>query len=566
MKIDAIRHSLAHVLAMAVKQHHPNVKLGIGPAIDDGFYYDFDNLTIEEKELKRIEKTMRIIIGQALTFKKREVTRAEAKKLLQDEPYKLELLSELKGKITFYTSGDFEDLCAGPHVKSTKDIKAFKLTKIAGSYWKGDSKNKMLTRIYGLAFSTEQELIDHQKQLMEAEKRNHIKLGKKLDLFSIQPEGPGFVFLHPKGMIIWNELLKLWNEEHKKERYDIIKTPVLLNKSLWETSGHWSHYKEKMYTSVIDEEEYGIKPMNCPGGMLFYKTQLHSYREFPLKVGEIGLVHRHELSGTLNGLFRVRSFHQDDAHVFCVDEKQAIQEVKSIIKLVGRIYKVFGLSYELELSTRPEKRIGDDKVWDMAEDALKKALEQSKREYKINAGDGAFYGPKIDFHIKDAIGRTWQCATIQFDFSLPERFELTYEDQNSNKQQPIMLHRVIYGAVERFLGILIEHFAGAFPVWLAPVQVAIVPVSDAHLDYAKDVKEQLVAQGVRVHIDDRSESVGKKVREQIIAKIPYILTLGDKEIKAKTLAIRTRDEKVRFKVKLTTFLKELDEMIKGRKL
>ena len=561
-QLEKIRHSSAHLLAFAVKKLYPKAKLAIGPAIEDGFYYDFDNLDISEKDLKKIEKEMKKLIKQNLKFSKKNATKAEAKKLLKGEKYKLELLKDLS-KPSFYTVGDFQDLCKGPHVKSTKEIAALKLTKIAGAYWKGESKNKMLTRIYGTAFESKEKLVNYLEFLKQAELRNHIKLGKELDLFSIQKEGPGFPFFHPKGMIVWNELLKYWREEHTKEDYLEVSTPMMLNKELWEKSGHWENYKENMYFTKIDNQDYAIKPMNCPGGILIYRNDLHSYRELPLKVAELGLVHRHELSGVLNGLFRVRMFTQDDAHIYCT-EAQVKDEIVKIIKLTDKIYKTFGLEYNMELSTKPKKAIGTDKMWKTAEAALKSALKKVKAKYELNPGDGAFYGPKIDFHIKDSLGRTWQCGTIQLDFALPERFDLTYEGQDNKKHRPAMIHRTIYGGIERFYGILIEHYTGKFPLWLAPTQVRILTVSDKNKTFANKVQKKLIKNNIRVEVDDKSESIGKKVRNAQISKIPQIITIGDKEQTSKTLAVRTLDGKIKFKVKIPSFIKDLTTKIEKR--
>jgi len=563
--IETIRHSLAHVLAQAVKSLYPKVLFGMGPAIEDGFYYDFDKLNISEEDLKKIENKMHEIIKKKIPIKKILLERRAAIKKLDKQKYKLELLKDIKDKkLSFYEQDDFIDLCIGPHVKNTSELPcSFKLTRIAGAYWKGDSKNKMLTRIYGIAFNTQEELDDYIKLQEEAEKRNHIKLGKELDLFSFHPEGPGFPFIHPKGMVIWNELLKYWNEEHEKENYTQIKTPIVLSKELWLKSGHWDHYKENMYFTKIDDNEYAIKPMNCPGGMLVYKEKLHSYREFPLRIAEIGLVHRHELSGVLNGLFRVRAFHQDDAHIF-ISEDMIKEEVINIYNLIERIYKTFNFDFHVELSTMPKKAMGDPKVWKKAEAALEDTLKSKNIKFKINPGDGAFYGPKIDFHIKDSIGRTWQCATIQLDFLMPEKFDLTYEGSDGKKHRPIMLHRVVYGSLERFMGILIEHYAGKFPLWLSPVQVIILPIADRHFDYAKEISEKLIEKNIRVEIDDRSESISKKVRDAQMQKIPIMLTVGDKEQENRSLAIRTLDGKVEFGVKIDQFTENILEKIKKR--
>ena len=562
--LEKIRHSTSHVLAIAVKELFPKAKLGIGPAIEDGFYYDFDDIEITNENLKKLEKKMKEIIKQKHKFKKTKVSKARAKKLLKKEPYKIELLEDLKDKeISFYTTGEFKDLCKGPHVSSTDEIKAFKLLSVAGAYWKGESKNKMLTRIYGTAFHSKEELKKFLILKEEAEKRNHIKLGKQLDLFSIQKEGPGFPFLHPKGMIVWNELLKYWNEEHDKENYQQIRTPIILNKALWETSGHWEHYKENMYFTRIDNNEFAVKPMNCPGGLLIYKTKLHSYKELPLRMAEIGLVHRHELSGTLNGLFRVRSFHQDDAHIFCTED-QIEKEVTEIIRLTDKIYKTFNLDYYVELSTKPKKHIGTEKTWKNAENILKSALKKAKEKYKLNPGDGAFYGPKIDFHIKDALNRTWQCATIQLDFAMPEKFGLTYEGEDGKKHRPAMLHRTIYGGIERFYGILIENYAGKFPLWLAPTQIRLLSLTDRNNKFVEKLQEEFREAGLRVETDLRSESMSKKVRDAQVSLIPLIITIGDKEQKANTLAIRNPNGKVKFGVKVNKFIEEIKENIENR--
>ena len=561
MTEEKLRHSTAHILAYAIKLLYPKVKLGIGPSIENGFYYDFDNLKIAPSDLNKIEDKMKELIQKNLEFKKIKVTKEKVKQILKDEPYKLDLLKEIKDPI-FYKCGDFTDLCAGPHITSTKEIKAFKLTKIAGAYWKGDSKNKMLTRIYGVAFKTEKELKDYLFLLEEAEKRNHIKLGKQLDLFSFHQEAPGFPFWHPKGLTIWNELMKYWREEHKKD-YVEIRTPMILNKVLWEQSGHWDHYKENMYFTKIDNQDFAVKPMNCPGGILIYKEHLHSYKELPLRMAEVGLVHRHELSGVLNGLFRVRAFFQDDAHIYCTEE-QIKNEVIKIIQLVQKIYKTFNLEYHIELSTKPSKAIGTKSMWDTAEKALKQALEEIKISYKINPGDGAFYGPKIDFHIKDSLNRTWQCATIQLDFAMPSRFDLTYEGKDGKKHTPVMLHRTVYGGIERFIGILIEHFGGKFPLWLAPVQVAILPVSDKHIKYSNEVKEKFEENGIRTVIDERQETISKKVHDVQLQKIPIVIVIGDREIQNKNLTIRTLDGKLKT-MKNEELIKSINEDIEKRK-
>ncbi len=563
--LDTIRHSAAHVLAQAVKELFPKIKLGIGPSIENGFYYDFDKKQgFSPEDLDKIEKKANEIIKKDLKLEKKEVSKQKAKNMLKDEPYKLELLEDLKGKITFYQQGDFIDLCAGPHLKSTKEIKAFKILKTAGAYWKGDSKNKMLQRIYGTAFYDKKELRKYLNMLEEAKKRDHKKLGEQLDLFSFHEEGPGFPFFHPKGVRLYNELVNFWKNIHKKNGYEEIKTPIILNKNLWLQSGHWDNYKENMYFTKIDNKENAIKPMNCPGGILVYKSSLHSYKEFPLRMGELGLVHRHELSGVLSGLFRVRSFTQDDAHIYCT-EKQLEEEIINVIKLSQEIYETFGLTYELELSTRPEKSIGSKKMWDNAESSLEKALKKLKLKYQLNQGDGAFYGPKIDFHIKDSLGRSWQCGTIQVDFSMPEKFNLEYTDNDGKRHRPVMIHRAILGSLERFLGILIEHYAGKFPLWLSPVQVKILTVTDRSNKFAKELEEKFKENDIRTEIDNRNESISKKVRDAQNQKINYMITIGDKEIKSKKLAIRTRDGKVSFNVSIDKFIKDLQKEIKDKK-
>jgi len=564
--LEKLRHSASHLLAAAVLELYPEAKRTIGPAIETGFYYDFDNLQLKEQDLEKIEAKMREIVKSWDKFERKELSSSEAKKFFKDNPYKIELIEEFSKqgeKLSLYSSGKFTDLCKGNHIDAPKNqLKYFKLLSIAGAYWRGDSKNKMLTRIYGTAFPSQKELDDFIKQREEAEKRNHIKLGKELGLFTIHPEGPGFPFFHPRGMIVWNELMKYWKEEHDKEGYVEVKTPIILNKQLWQVSGHWDYYKQNMYTLNIDNEDYAIKPMNCPGGILIYKSNLHSYKELPLKIAEIGQVHRHELSGVLNGLFRVRTFHQDDSHIFCTKE-QITQEVVKVIKLIDKIYRQFNLTYHLELSTKPEKSIGSKEEWDLAESALKAALKEIKADYKLNPGEGAFYGPKIDFHIKDSLGRTWQCGTIQLDFFLPERFDLTYEGNDGRKHRVIMLHRVVYGAVERFLGILIEHYAGHFPLWLSPVQVKIVTVNDKCIPFAQQVESQLKQAGIRAELDSRAESIGKKVRDAEAEKIPITITIGEKEVSKKALAIREQG-KVKFDVPVEDFLAQLKERIEKR--
>lgn len=534
-KLSVLNHSCAHLLAQAVKQIYPNAKFWVGPVIEDGFYYDIDlgDEVVKEEDLEKIEKEMKKISKDGKRIYREEITKNEALEKFKDDPYKIDLINRMDEEntvISMYTQGDFTDLCRGPHVESVKELKYFKLLKVSGAYWKNDANNKMLQRIYGICFTSEEDLNDYLNFLEEAKKRDHRKLGKELDLFMISDFGPGFPFWLPNGMIIRNILETFWYEEHTKENYKFIKTPTMLSKELWELSGHWANYKDNMYISQIDDNEFAIKPMNCPGGMLVYKNSLHSYRDLPLRVGELGLVHRHEASGALSGLFRVRTFTQDDAHIF-MKESDIESEVINLIKFIDRMYAVFGLNYSIELSTRPlDKFIGEISVWDRAEEALKNAVLNAGKEYKLNPGDGAFYGPKLDFKVYDSLGRPWQCGTIQLDMQLPKRFELFYIDEHGEKKEPIMLHRVIYGSIERFIGILIEHYAGAFPLWLSPVQINIIPVNnDYHLEYALKVKNKLVELGLRVEIDDREEKLGYKMRESQTKKIPITLVLGDKE-------------------------------------
>ena len=562
--LHTLRHSASHMLAAAVKKLYPGAKLAIGPAIAEGFYYDFDlPESISDKDLPAIEKTMKKLIEGNPVFEKKTVSKEDARVLLADEPYKLELLEELTdGEISFYTSGTFSDLCAGPHVVKAKEIKAVKLLKVAGAYWRGSEKNKMLTRIYGTAYESVEALDAFILQRAEAEKRDHRKIGKEMDLFSFQEAGPGFPFFHNNGMKIWNALVDYWREEHLKEGYEEIKTPIMLSRTLWETSGHWMNYRENMYTSMIDEQDYAIKPMNCPGGLLMYKEHLHSYRELPIRAAELGLVHRHEKSGVLSGLFRVRSFHQDDAHIFMRPD-QIKDEILGVLRLVERMYKTFGLDFHLELSTRPEKSIGSDEAWATSEKALQEALDASGRAYKINPGDGAFYGPKIDIHIKDAIGRTWQCGTIQLDMNLPERFDITYVGEDNQKHRPVMIHRVIYGSMERFIGILIEHYAGKFPVWLAPIQVKLLTIADKHVDFVKAVAKTLQAKGIRVVADIRSEKIGYKIREAQMQKVPYMAVVGDQEVTDNKLAVRTNSgEQLTFTI--DEFANKIEKEIRER--
>lgn len=563
-----VRHTASHILAQAVKRLYPEAKLAIGPAIDSGFYYDFDiDFTFTPEILEKIEKEMAKIVKENLEIERFELPREEAIKLCKDanESYKVELIEDLpEGEvISFYKQGDFVDLCAGPHLPSTGKIKAIKLLSVAGAYWRGDEKNKMLQRIYGTAFLKKSELETYLKMIEEAKRRDHRKLGKELDLFTIHEEGPGFPFFHPKGMIVRNILEDFWREKHTKAGYNEIKTPVILNEELWHQSGHWDHYQENMYFTKIDEENYAIKPMNCPGSILVYKSQLHSYKEFPLRLGELGLVHRHELSGALHGLMRVRCFTQDDAHIFMTKE-QIKDEILNVIKLIDDFYKVFGFDYFVELSTRPEDSMGSDEDWEVATNGLKDALEAAGLDYKINEGDGAFYGPKIDFHLKDCIGRTWQCGTIQLDFQMPERFDLAYIGQDGEKHRPVMVHRVVFGSIERFIGILIEHFAGAFPAWLAPVQVKVMTITDSQKDYASKVVAQLKERGIRVEFDDRNEKVGYKIREAQLQKIPYMIVLGDKEVSENKVAVRSRKDGDLGVISLEEFIGKLNYEIENR--
>lgn len=542
-ELNVLNHSCAHLLAQAVKHLYPEAKFWVGPVIEEGFYYDIDlgDNVIKEEDLPKIEKEMKKISKDGKRIVRHELTKEEALEKFHDDPYKIDLINNMESGtiISCYTQGDFTDLCRGPHVETVKEIKYFKLLKVSGAYWKGDAHNKMLQRIYGVCFKNEEDLANHLNFLEEAKKRDHKKLGKELDLFMISEYGPGFPFFLHNGMIIRNELENFWYKEHTKEGYEFIKTPIMLNKDLWELSGHWFNYRENMYTSEIDEKVFAIKPMNCPGGMLVYKNSLHSYKDLPLRVGELGQVHRHEASGALNGLFRVRTFTQDDAHIF-MREDQIEEEVIRLISFIDRIYSVFGLTYDIELSTRPEEKyIGDIAIWDKSEKALQDACEKSGHSCKINPGDGAFYGPKLDFHIRDSLGRVWQCGTIQLDMNLPERFDLTYVDADGIKKRPVMLHRVIYGSIERFIGILIEHYAGAFPLWLAPVQVNIIPVSNEHhLEYAKILASKLDEMGVRVKVDERDEKMGYKMRESQTKKIPLTLILGDKEVSSNNVSYR----------------------------
>lgn len=537
-----LRHTASHILAQAVKRLWPEAKLAIGPAIDKGFYYDIDmEHTLTPEDLGKIEKEMSRIVKENLPITKSVMPRQEAIEFFKskNEDYKVELIQDLPedAVISCYSQGDFIDLCAGPHVASTGKVKAFKLQSIAGAYWRGDEKNKMLQRIYGTAFEKKEELDAYLHLLEEAAKRDHRKLGKELGLFAIKEEGPGFPFFLPKGMALRNELENFWREVHHDFDYEEIRTPIILSKHLWETSGHWDHYRENMYTTIIDDEEYAIKPMNCPGGILVYQNEMHSYRDFPLRYAELGLVHRHELSGALHGLFRVRAFTQDDAHVFMLPD-QMQTELMKVIELFDRIYSQFGLKYHVELSTKPDNAMGDDAIWEAATEALRNAIEAKGIPYVINPGDGAFYGPKLDYHIEDSLGRTWQCGTIQLDMNLPERFQIEYIGEDGQKHRPIMIHRACFGSMERFIGILTEHYAGAFPTWMAPVQVKILPISEKHVEYAKELAKQMHRDYVRVEVDDRSEKIGYKIRQAQMAKVPYMLVVGDKEVEEGTVNVR----------------------------
>lgn len=566
--ISIVRHTCSHVLAQAVKRLYPNAKLAIGPSIDSGFYYDFDiEGGFTSEDLTALESEMKKIIKENLkitTFTKpREDAIAFMKE--KDEPYKVELIEDLPedASISFYQQGDFVDLCAGPHILYTKGIKAFKLTSVAGAYWRGNEKNKMLTRIYGTAFFTKDELAEYLNMIEEAKKRDHRKLGRELGIFTMMDEGPGFPFFLPNGMVLKNTLIDYWRQIHTREGYVEISTPMMLNRKLWETSGHWDHYKENMYTTVIDDTDFAVKPMNCPGGMLVYKSEPHSYRDLPLRMGELGLVHRHEKSGQLHGLMRVRCFTQDDAHIFMTPE-QIPSEIKGVISIIDEVYTLFGFKYHVELSTRPEDSMGSDEDWETATNGLKSALDDLGLDYVVNEGDGAFYGPKIDFHLEDSLGRTWQCGTIQLDFQLPMRFNAEYTGEDGEKHQPIMIHRVVFGSIERFIGIIIEHFAGKFPTWLAPVQVKVLPVSEKSHDYAASVYEKLKASGIRAEIDNRDEKIGYKIREAQLKKIPYMLILGENESSTGCVSVRSRDNGDLGSNNLDDFIKDIKAEIEGK--
>ncbi len=565
-KLSIMNHSCAHLLAQAVKHLYPNALFWVGPVIEEGFYYDIDlgDNVIKEEDLEKIEKEMKKISKDGKRIYREELSREAALEKFKNDPYKIDLINNMSDDtvISCYTQGDFTDLCRGPHVESVKQLKHFKLLKVSGAYFKGDSKNKMLQRIYGVCFENEEDLNEYLQFLEEAKKRDHKKIGKELGLFMFSEYGPGFPFWLPNGMILRKQLEDFWYKEHAKEGYLFVNTPIMLNRDLWEVSGHWANYKENMYTSMIDDKEFAIKPMNCPGGMLIYKNELHSYKELPLRIGELGHVHRHEASGALNGLFRVRTFTQDDAHIF-MTENQIESEIIRLINFIDRVYKIFNLSYDIELSTRPDKYIGDINVWNKSEEALMNACKKAGKNFKINPGDGAFYGPKLDFHVKDSLGRVWQCGTIQLDMNLPERFDLTYVASDGTKKRPIMLHRVIFGSIERFIGIITEHFAGAFPTWLAPVQINIIPVNNEyHLEYSKKIYNLLLENNFRVNLDDREEKVGYRMRESVVKKYPYTLILGQKEVDKNTISYRKHGSEETINVSIDEFINLIKKEIK----
>lgn len=564
-------HTASHIMAQAVKRLYPSAKLTIGPAIHDGFYYDFDiDEPFTPEDLEKIEAEMKKIVKEAPEIERFELEPAEAVKLMEEkgEPYKVELINEHAGKgenISFYRQGEFTELCAGPHLMDIKAVKAFKLTNCTGAYWRGDAKNKMLCRVYGTAFPKASMLEAHLEMLEEAKKRDHRKLGRELELFTIMEEGPGFPFFLPKGMELKNTLIDYWREIHRKAGYYEIQTPMILNRALWERSGHWDHYKENMYTTVIDDEDFAIKPMNCPGGILVYKTKMHSYKDLPLRMGELGLVHRHELSGALHGLMRVRCFTQDDAHIFMTRE-QIKDEIKGVVRLIDSVYSAFGFNYHIELSTKPEDSMGSEEDWEIATAALRDAVTELGYDFEVNEGDGAFYGPKLDFHLTDCLGRTWQCGTIQLDFQLPERFELEYTGADGAKHRPIMIHRVVFGSIERFIGILTEHFAGAFPTWLAPVQVKLLPIADRHQEYLEGVRARLEAHGIRCELDDRSEKIGFKIRSAQLEKVPYMLVAGDKDIENGVVSVRSRKDGEQGSCTVDEFIANIEKEISSKSL
>jgi threonyl-tRNA synthetase len=560
-------HSTSHIMAQAVKRLFPEAKLGVGPAIEEGFYYDFDlPRTLSEEDLPRIEEEMRRIIEEDIPFRRREVSKDEARKIFaaRGEKYKLEILDEIEDDtVSIYEQGEFIDLCRGPHVPSTSYVRAFKLLSVSGAHWRGKEGNPMLQRIYGISFDSEEKLKAYLERLEEAKRRDHRRLGRDLDLFSLHEEGPGFPFFHPRGMVVINTLLDLWRKEHRKRGYQEIRTPIILERSLWERSGHWDHYRENMYFTTIDNREFAIKPMNCPGGILVFQSRLRSYRELPLRMAELGIVHRHELSGVLHGLMRVRAFTQDDAHIY-MEPHQVKQEIIGVIDLALYFYRLFRFEYEVELSTRPEKSIGSDEMWEMATSALREALEEVGIPYTVNEGEGAFYGPKIDFHLRDCLGRRWQCGTIQLDFAMPEKFDLVYIGADGERHRPVMLHRTILGSIERFLGILIEHFAGAFPVWLSPVQVAVLPVAERHIPYAREVADLLAQRDIRVECDEENATLGAKIRKAELGKVPYILVVGDREVEHRTVSVRRRRVGNLGNMELEGFLRHLQQEIEEK--
>jgi threonyl-tRNA synthetase len=560
-------HSTSHIMAQAVKRLFPEAKLGVGPAIEEGFYYDFDlPRTLSEEDLPRIEEEMRRIIEEDIPFRRREVSKDEAREIFaaRGEKYKLEILDEIEDDtVSIYEQGEFIDLCRGPHVPSTSYVRAFKLLSVSGAHWRGKEGNPMLQRIYGISFDSEEKLKAYLERLEEAKRRDHRRLGRDLDLFSLHEEGPGFPFFHPRGMVVINTLLDLWRKEHRKRGYQEIRTPIILERSLWERSGHWDHYRENMYFTTIDNREFAIKPMNCPGGILVFQSRLRSYRELPLRMAELGIVHRHELSGVLHGLMRVRAFTQDDAHIY-MEPHQVKQEIIGVIDLALYFYRLFRFEYEVELSTRPEKSIGSDEMWEMATSALREALEEVGIPYTVNEGEGAFYGPKIDFHLRDCLGRRWQCGTIQLDFAMPEKFDLVYIGADGERHRPVMLHRTILGSIERFLGILIEHFAGAFPVWLSPVQVAVLPVAERHIPYAREVADLLAQRDIRVECDEENATLGAKIRKAELGKVPYILVVGDREVEHRTVSVRRRRVGNLGNMELEGFLRHLQQEIEEK--
>jgi len=561
---DIFRHTTAHIFAQALLRKFPTAKIAIGPAVEQGFYYDFDLDGFTEEDMKTIEDEMKTIVKEKLPIERQVISKEEARKLFSDNPYKLEMIEELPDdSITAYKQGEFIDLCRGPHLSNTGKVKALKLTKVAGAYWRGDSENKMLNRVYGISFPDKKQLKEYLYLLEEAQRRDHKKIGKEMQLFTFHDEAPGMPFFHDKGTVIWNSLVAFTTEVMERRDYQLIRTPLILNKSLWLQSGHWDHYKDNMYFTQIDEQEYAVKPMNCPGHIVVYKSGMHSYRELPIRGGEFGLVHRHEMSGVLNGLFRVRCFTQDDAHIYCTEE-QLKDELRELLSFVREIYETFGFEYHLELSTRPEKSMGDPKLWEKAETVLKDVLEESGKEYVINEGDGAFYGPKIDAHLKDALGRTWQCGTIQVDFQMPEKFDLTYEGQDGQKHRPVMVHRAILGSVERFMGILVEHFAGKFPLWISPSQVKILTITDRNKEFAQEIVQRLKKEHIRVELDDRAATVGKKIRDAEIEHFNYILVLGDTECERKVVNVRTRDNEILGEQSVDDFVAKLKSEITSK--